>query len=79
MIEGQPLEFARVRLEFEDNVAVLTFNHPEVLNAIGAEMLEGLGAAIREIEDPNNGARCLLLTGAGRGFCAGANLADRGR
>ena len=73
------MEFARITLEFEDNVAVLTFNHPEVLNAIGSEMLEGLGAAMREIEDPNNGARCLLLTGAGRGFCAGANLADRDR
>jgi len=73
------LEFAKIALEFEDNVAVLTFNHPEVLNAIGGEMLEGLGAAMREIEDPNNGARCLLLTGAGRGFCAGANLADQDR
>ena len=79
VVEEKPLEFARVKLEFEDSVAVLTFNHPEVLNAIGAEMLEGLGAAIREIEDPNNGVRCLLLTGAGRGFCAGANLAERGR
>ena len=73
------MEFAKITLEFEDNVAVLTFNHPEVLNAIGSEMLEGLAAAMREIEDPNNGARCLLLTGAGRGFCAGANLADRDR
>ena len=73
------MEFAKIALEFEDNVAVLTFNHPEVLNAIGGEMLEGLGAAMREIEDPNNGARCLLLTGAGRGFCAGANLADQDR
>ena len=73
------MEFAKVTLEFEYNVAVLTFNHPEVLNAIGGEMLEGLVAALREIEDPNNGARCLLLTGAGRGFCAGANLADQDR
>ena len=73
------MEFAKVKLEFEDNVAVLTFNHPEVLNAIGSEMLEGLSTAMREVEDPNNGARCLLLTGAGRGFCAGANLADRDR
>lgn len=73
------MEFAKVTLEFEDNVAVLTFNHPEVLNAIGGEMLDGLGDAMREIEDPNNGARCLLLTGAGRGFCAGANLADKDR
>ena len=76
---GRSLEFDKVTLDFEDNVAVLTFNHPEVLNAIGSEMLAGLGAAMREIEDPNNGVRCLLLTGAGRGFCAGANLADTDR
>ena len=73
------MEFNKVILDFageSGNVAVLTFNHPEVLNAIGADMLEGLEAALREVQDPNNGARCLLITGAGRGFCAGANLAD---
>ena len=78
-LRGRPLEFDRVRLEFEDGVAVLTLNHPEVLNAVSSEMLGGLVAAMGEIEDPNNGARCLLLTGAGRGFCAGANLADPDR
>jgi len=68
----------RVKLDFVNRVAMLKFNHPEVLNAIGADMLDGLAAAMREIEDPNNGARCLLITGEGRGFCAGANLAGRG-
>ena len=72
------MDFNKVVLDFEGKVAVLKFNHPEVMNAVGADMLEGLNAAIREIQDPNNGARCLLLTGVGRGFCAGANLADRG-
>ena len=69
----------RVILDFDGNVAVLRFNHPEVMNAVGADMLEGLRDAIREIQDPNNGARCLLITGEGRGFCAGANLSDRKR
>lgn len=73
------MELPKVNLEFDDNVAVLTFNHPEVMNAIGAQMLDGLRAAMAEIDDPNNGARCLVITGAGRGFCAGANLAERGR
>ena len=72
------MDFNKVVLDFEGRVAVLKFNHPEVMNAVGADMLEGLNAAIREVQDPNNGARCLLLTGVGRGFCAGANLADRG-
>ena len=76
------MDFNKVTLDFageSSNVAVLRFNHPEVLNAIGADMLEGLDAALREVQDPNNGARCLLITGEGRGFCAGANLADRKR
>ena len=72
------MDFNKVVLDFEGHVAVLRFNHPEVMNAVGAAMLEGLNAAIREVQDPNNGARCLLLTGVGRGFCAGANLAERG-
>ena len=72
------MDFNKVVLDFEGHVAVLKFNHPEVMNAVGAAMLEGLNAAIREVQDPNNGARCLLLTGVGRGFCAGANLAERG-
>ena len=73
------MELNRVDLDFDGNVAVLKFNHPEVMNAIGADMLEGLADAIREVQDPNNGVRCLVITGAGRGFCAGANLSDSGR
>lgn len=73
------MELNRVALDFDGNVAVLRFNHPEVMNAIGVEMLEGLADAIAEVQDPNNGARCLVITGEGRGFCAGANLTDRGR
>lgn len=73
------MSYERVSLEFKDKVAVLKFNHPEVLNAIGGRMLGELSAAVREVADPNNGARCLLLTGEGRAFCSGANLADDSR
>jgi 2-(1,2-epoxy-1,2-dihydrophenyl)acetyl-CoA isomerase len=66
----------RISLEFDGKVAVLKFNHPEVLNAIGAQMLGELREAVRAVADPANGARCLLLTGEGRAFCSGANLAD---
>ena len=70
------MSYERVSLDFEGKVAVLKFNHPEVMNAVGAGMLRGLAAAIRDVANPANGARCLLLTGEGRGFCSGANLAD---
>jgi 2-(1,2-epoxy-1,2-dihydrophenyl)acetyl-CoA isomerase len=71
--------FERIKLDFEDNVAVLSLNHPEVLNAMGAQMVDELMQALLEVADPARGARCLLLAGEGRAFCSGANLADPGR
>lgn len=68
--------YHRVELTFTDNVAVLTLNHPEALNAVTIQMLRDLTTALTAVEDPATGARCLILTGAGRGFCAGAHLAD---
>ena len=70
--------FPRVRLEIEDGVAALTLAHPEVLNAICPEMLGGLLDALDVVEDPAHGARCLLVTGEGRAFSAGANLGGAG-
>ena len=72
------MEFNRVSLEVEESVATLTFNDPEVLNAIGPAMLSGLHEALGYIQSPKNQVRCLLITGAGRGFCSGANLAGDG-
>jgi 2-(1,2-epoxy-1,2-dihydrophenyl)acetyl-CoA isomerase len=69
----------KMTLEFSDKVAILKFNHPEVMNAVGQEMLEDFQSAVAELKDPAHGARCLLLTGEGRGFCSGANLSDSGR
>ena len=69
----------RMALDFDGKVAVLKFNHPEVLNAIGGQMLEDFVAAFDQVKDPANGARALLLTGVGRAFSAGANLQERGR
>lgn len=69
----------RISLDFDDKVAVVKFNHPEVMNAVGGQMVEELLDAMLAVRDPANGARCLLLTGEGRGFCAGANLQDSDR
>ncbi len=66
----------RMQLDFEGPVAVLKFNHPEVMNAVGAQMLKDFAQALEAVKNKSNGARCLLLTGTGRGFCAGANLQD---
>ena len=71
------MEFARVKLDIEGNLALLTLNHPEVMNAVSPEMLGGLMNALDHVGNPRHGVRCLLMTGSGRGFCAGANLQPR--
>src|ERR1700694_1408769 len=68
------MEFNRANLDIEGSVGILTLNHPEVMNAVSPEMLGGLMQAIDQVEDPKNGLRCVVMTGAGRGFGAGANL-----
>lgn len=73
-----PLPFARCRLEIEGAVGVLTLAHPEVLNALSPAMLDGVLAALDAVEDPAHGLRCLVITGEGRAFSAGANLGGEG-
>ena len=60
----------------QDNVAILTLNDPSRLNALSLDMIYQLHDKIKEINSGNTGARCLVITGEGRGFCAGANLVD---
>jgi 2-(1,2-epoxy-1,2-dihydrophenyl)acetyl-CoA isomerase len=72
------MDFARVRLEISDGVAVLTLNDPDVMNAAGEPMLDDILAAMDRVEDSANGVRCLVMTGAGQAFCSGANLKARG-
>ncbi|MCC7048013.1 MAG: 2-(1,2-epoxy-1,2-dihydrophenyl)acetyl-CoA isomerase [Alphaproteobacteria bacterium] len=57
-------------------VATITLNRPDKLNSFTAEMHRELRDAIGQVCDGGT-ARCLLLTGAGRGFCAGQDLSDR--
>jgi len=58
-------------------VAVLTLNRPQVLNALNPDLLISLKVAVEDAgADP--AVRALLITGTGRGFCAGADLAQKG-
>ena len=59
----------------EGAVGVLTLNRPDALNALNGPLLEGMIQAIREAKD-NPSIRALVVTGAGRGFCAGADLVE---
>jgi 2-(1,2-epoxy-1,2-dihydrophenyl)acetyl-CoA isomerase len=72
------MTFDRVRLDIEGGVALLTLNDPDVMNAAGEPMLDDILGALDHVEDRANGVRCLVMTGAGDAFCAGANLKARG-
>ena len=69
-------EHKTIILSVDNGAAVLTLNRPDRLNSFTAEMHEEMQAALTEIER-NGSIRALLLTGAGRGFCAGQDLGDR--
>jgi 2-(1,2-epoxy-1,2-dihydrophenyl)acetyl-CoA isomerase len=62
----------------QDAVVTLTLNRPNVLNALDTSLAAALKRAFDEIEvNVRDGSvRAVILTGAGRGFCAGADLAD---
>jgi 2-(1,2-epoxy-1,2-dihydrophenyl)acetyl-CoA isomerase len=71
------MQFKHVTLDFDGPVAILKLDHQEVMNAVSVDMLGGLGEALDEIEDRKAEVRALVLTGAGRAFCTGANLQGR--
>ena len=66
-------EYQSIIVEHEGPVARITLNRPDRLNSFTAAMHEELKEALNEVTD----ARVIVLTGAGRGFCAGQDLNDR--
>ena len=58
-----------------DGVALITLNRPERMNAMGADMLGPLGAFYRRCDEDDD-VRAVVVTGAGRAFCAGADMSD---
>jgi 2-(1,2-epoxy-1,2-dihydrophenyl)acetyl-CoA isomerase len=71
------MQFKHVTLDFDGSVAVLKLDHQEVMNAVSLDMLAGLGESLDAIEERRADIRCLVITGAGRAFCTGANLQGR--
>ncbi|MBP2295696.1 2-(1,2-epoxy-1,2-dihydrophenyl)acetyl-CoA isomerase PaaG [Azospirillum rugosum] len=70
------MNYANILFEVADGVATLTLNRPDKLNSFTNEMHAEVRDALARVKgDP--AVRCLLLTGAGRGFCAGQDLSDR--
>jgi 2-(1,2-epoxy-1,2-dihydrophenyl)acetyl-CoA isomerase len=69
--DGSPL-----RVEIADAIATLTLDRPEALNALTASLKRDLLAALRRI-GRDRSVRAVVLTGAGRAFCAGQDLKER--
>lgn len=67
----------KIRLDTIGRVAVLTLDDPAVLNAFGQKLREDMTVAMDQVE--SSSVRCLVITGAGRAFCSGANLNDPDR
>lgn len=67
-------EYQTILTEKKGDVLVVTLNRPERLNAASIELAQELTVALYNLD----GARCVLLTGAGRAFCSGADLQARG-
>lgn len=71
------MSYNTILYEVEDNILTLTLNRPEILNAFNNEMLsEMLDACDRA--DADDEIKAIIVTGAGRGFCAGADLSGGG-
>lgn len=62
----------------EGGVAVLTLNRPDVLNALDPPLMKALNTALQRCAS-DAAIACVILTGAGRGFCAGGDIKARAR
>ena len=67
------MAYGTIDFKLEDAIARLTLNRPDRLNSFTVQMHEEVADALGKLDD----ARTLVLTGAGRGFCAGQDLNDR--
>lgn len=70
------MSFEHILFTIEQGVATLTLNRPAQLNSFNAQMHKEVREALKQVRQ-NPEVRCLLITGSGRGFCAGQDLGDR--
>ena len=71
------MEYTQIIYEVADNIATITLNRPDKLNAFTGTMMYEIMDAFDQV-DADDDVRAVIVTGAGRGFCAGADLAGAG-
>ena len=71
------MDYSTILYDLEDSVLTITLNRPEILNAFNREMLAEIIDALDKADADDN-VRAIIVTGTGRGFCAGADLSVGG-
>ena len=71
------MEYTQIVYEVADNIATITLNRPDKLNAFTGTMMYEMIDAFDQV-DADDDVRAVIVTGAGRGFCAGADLSASG-
>jgi 2-(1,2-epoxy-1,2-dihydrophenyl)acetyl-CoA isomerase len=70
------MAYSKIKFDLTGGVCTLALNDPATLNSAGLAMMSELGDAIVQIGSGDIAARAVILTGEGKGFCSGANLAE---
>jgi enoyl-CoA hydratase/carnithine racemase len=76
-LEGAAMSYNTIQYDVEDGILTLTLHRPEKLNAFTRDMLSEMLDAF-DRADADDDVRCIIVTGAGRAFCAGADLSSGG-
>ncbi|MGJ8622996.1 MAG: enoyl-CoA hydratase [Yoonia sp.] len=69
------MAFDKIIVDIDDDIATITLNRPDAMNAINAALLDELCTALEEA-DANEKVRCIILTGSEKAFAAGADIAE---
>jgi len=75
ILRRQSVKYQNIIVGEREGIATITLNRPDKLNALNDQMVEELISAIGDIEE-NQSVRVLVITGAGRAFCAGGDITE---
>jgi enoyl-CoA hydratase/carnithine racemase len=70
--------YEQIKYEVQDNILTITLNRPDKMNAFTHVMMDELISAF-DAADADDNVRAIIVTGAGRAFCAGADLSEAAR
>lgn len=68
------MSYETIQLEMQGAVGIITLNRPASLNALTTEVGQEFQSAVNDVQE--RGARAVIITGAGRAFCAGGDLRE---